>query len=172
MSDQARAKRRRTRLIIDKPAQLAMALTVTGMTAAGIVVLMASMYVLPMEEYFDHFSGQDMRRALLIILGTFFGLTVIGITLSCVVLSHRFVGPAYVVRMALDAMKDGNYDTRLTLRNNDYLQDLAESARGLRDELVARDETMNEVRARLAEGDVEAACELLDVARSPELVNS
>lgn len=154
-------RERRRRLIIDKPAQLAMALTVTGMTAAGLVVLMASMWVLPVDAYFDRVAGADMRRALLIILGAFFTLTVVGITLSCVVLSHRFVGPAFVIRRGLDAMARGRYDERLTIRRRDYLQDLSESAVALRDVLMEKDDLVDRAIDRLDAGDAEGARELL-----------
>lgn len=165
MSDGNTQHVRRNRMIIDKPAQLAMAFTVTGLTAAGIVVLMASMFVLPVDAYFDRVSGADMRRSLLIIMGAFFALTVIGITLSCVVLSHRFVGPAFVVRRALAAMAEGRYDERLALRSNDYLGDLADAARVLRDELISRDEKLEELQQAVDDGDMEAARDLVATLR-------
>ena len=97
----------------------------------------------------------------------------VAITTSCVVLSHRFVGPAFVVRRALQGIMEGRFDERLELRGSDYLQDLAATARELRSFIEARDGQLADVRGLLDDGKVEEARALLgkivgNDARQPE----
>lgn len=50
-------------------------------------------------------------------------------------ITHSVAGPALVIERALDAMREGRFDSRLKLRDGDALKSLAEAAQRLCDHL-------------------------------------
>lgn len=64
-------------------------------------------------------------------------------------LTHRYVGPAYVMRRALKGMRLGDYGCRLTLRQTDFLHDLAEEINAHRSDLARRDLERQRLLTRL-----------------------
>ncbi|HEU4420399.1 MAG TPA: hypothetical protein VFT55_15795 [Planctomycetota bacterium] len=50
-------------------------------------------------------------------------------------ITHSVSGPALVIERALDAMREGRFDSRLKLRDRDALKSLAEAAQRLSDHL-------------------------------------
>ena len=89
-------------------------------------------------------------------------------------LTHKFVGPAYVFRRALEGMREGDYGRRLALRKSDYFQELAKEFVEVRDRWVARDRAVLEGLARIeacvAAGDDRQAAETVRSLREGALV--
>ena len=54
---------------------------------------------------------------------------------SAIRITHSVAGPALVIERALDAMREGRFDSRLTLRDRDALKSLAAAAQRLCDHL-------------------------------------
>jgi hypothetical protein len=157
----------RRRYLIDKPTQLGLVAWLIG-GLAGLAV----MYVLAMIVFFGPEATADMdspmlRRLLLTANTAFFLFAGIMITTLAIMLSHRFVGPAYVLRTALDAMLRGDFSKRLSLRKTDYMKDVAGLLTALRDRLVARED---QVSAQLES--LERAVESGDRAEALSLAKS
>jgi nitrate/nitrite-specific signal transduction histidine kinase len=61
-------------------------------------------------------------------------------------ITHSVAGPAMLIERALDAMREGKFDSRLTLRDNDALKSLAEAAQRLADHLQQQQGTAPQAR--------------------------
>ena len=95
----------------------------------------------------------------------YFVLLISVLTVGALLLTHRWAGAAFVLRNALDAMRRGDYSSRLKLRRTDYLKDVAARLSSLRDDLVrdreALQEGLDRVEAALARGDTDGATEMI-----------
>lgn len=110
---------------------------VAGLLVAGLAALAAiqaaalfTCFVPPADALYD--GGQV--RALLLKVGVlqFVVTAVLAVGLG-VLLSHRFVGAALVLRRAIAGMRTGDHSCRLTLRRTDFLHDVAADLSALRD---------------------------------------
>lgn len=170
---------RRWRYIIDWKTQLGstskILLVVTvlcSLYAAGTFFLTRDV---PLFE-----MGPDQFRAFLIKIYAVYLLVSSAIfAVLAISLTHRFVGPAFVVERALKGIQKGDYTPRVKLRKGDHLQGLATTAQELRDFLQDREQQQQQVVEDLArcieENDLEAAKELLtrlraEPVQSPEPV--
>jgi hypothetical protein len=115
---------------------------VAGLLIGGLAVLAAvqgatllTCFSPPADALYD--GGQV--RALLFQVGLlqFVVTAVLGLALG-VLLSHRFVGAALVLRRAIAGMRSGDHSCRLTLRKTDFLHDVATDLAALRDEMTPR----------------------------------
>lgn len=68
-------------------------------------------------------------------LTVFIVLYVATTTLICIIHSHRMVGPTIAFKRQLNALLQGNYKTRIRLRDGDYFQDVAELFNRLSEQL-------------------------------------
>ena len=149
----------RRQYVIDRPLQMGIA----GYLAAGLggvaLLCAAALYVFLGGQAVP---GLDpLRRFLLLANATYFILAAGILTLLTILLTHRFAGPAYVMKEAIDAMLEGDYGKRLSLRKKDYLKELAGSLDQLRHTWVRHEansrQTLEGLESALASGDVEAA---------------
>ena len=149
----------RRQYVIDRPLQMGIA----GYLAAGLggvaLLCAAALYVFLGGQAVP---GLDpLRRFLLVANATYFILAAGILTLLTILLTHRFAGPAYVMKGAIDGMLEGDYGKRLSLRKKDYLKELAASIDQLRHTWVRHEEasrlTLESLEKALASGDVEAA---------------
>jgi hypothetical protein len=88
-----------------------------------------------------------------------------GMALWAIVQSHRVAGPALRFRRAFRHMRWRDYDSRLQLRKNDFLQDLAIELNALNDALKAKDVVLADAILRIDE----AARAASDPKRAREL---
>lgn len=145
----SRPKVLRRKYLIDRPTQLRL----VGKLVFGLAVLTGA-NLLGLWITFAGDAGDSMSPALreaLVrsVLGFFLVSSVMTVLLG-VILTHRFVGPAYVMRQAVEGMLVGDYSRRLTLRKGDFLQDLAAKLASLRDHFGARE---REVATAVAEAE-------------------
>lgn len=107
---------------------------------------------------------EPLRRFLLVANATYFILAAGILTLLTILITHRFAGPAYVMRLAIRGMLEGDYSRRLTLRSKDYLKPLASELDAIRHIWVRHDEESRRLLAKLEEalkkGDVAEAREI------------
>lgn len=162
----------RRQYVIDRAMQMGIA----GYLAAGLggvaLLCAAVLYVFLGGQAVP---GLDpLRRFLLLANASYFVLAAGILTLLTVVLTHRFAGPAYVIKMAIDGMLEGDYGKRLSLRKKDYLKDLAVPLDQLRHIWVRHEEnsrqTLEDLEGALASGDVEAAQALVKELQDALLV--
>lgn len=149
----------RRQYVIDRPLQMGIA----GYLAAGLggvaLLCAAALYVFLGGQAVP---GLDpLRRFLLVANATYFILAAGILTLLTILLTHRFAGPAFVMKQAIDAMLEGNYGKRLGLRKKDYLKELAAALDQIRHTWVRHEEssrqTLDQLESALSNGDVEAA---------------
>jgi hypothetical protein len=169
MSDQASDKQqrryRRQRHMLDWRLQLAIAAQLLGVLAGVGMLYTIGLFVLPGSEGLADLSATELRSVLLRANGIYFALggSILGVI--AILLTHRFVGPALVLRRAVEAMRKGDFGARLALRKRDYLKPLAASIESLRVALLSSQETRNraleDLERCLREGDLAAARELI-----------
>ena len=149
----------RRQYVIDRPLQMGIA----GYLAAGLggvaLLCAAALYVFLGGQAVP---GLDpLRRFLLVANATYFILAAGILTLLTILLTHRFAGPAFVMKGAIDGMLEGDFGKRLSLRKKDYLKELAASIDLLRHTWVRHEQasrlTLERLEKALASGDVEAA---------------
>jgi hypothetical protein len=153
-------KRRRTHWIVDPAAQLGAVFTVVGIGATflffGVVIRFWNLR--------DGSIGLDSERASALALvadALFITFALVAVGVYVVWLTHRFVGPARVIRTALEGMAAGDHGRRLTLRKRDFLKDVAAAAGTvsvrMRSERDTTSALVDAIGPALEQGDVEAA---------------
>ena len=68
-------------------------------------------------------------------------LLVVTMWWSTIKITHSVAGPALVIERALEAMREGRFESRLKLRNGDALKSLADAAQRLCDHLQQQQAT-------------------------------
>lgn len=137
------------RYLLDRQSQLQFSLLVL-LVVSGIGLLYAvAIYYLVDSDLVRGRSAGQVRTVLLLVHAAYFIVCGILLFATVLLLTHRFVGPAYVMQMAVEKMRRGDYSGRLSLRDRDFHTGLAGQLREWRAELVARDNARMEVFARL-----------------------
>ena len=132
---------RRQSFVVDKKWQgtVTTRLILSAMVAVALVQLLA-IHFLANGDLMDMSSGEWGLAALLIS-----GLQMVAIFValwrSTMRITHSVAGPAWVIEQAVDAMREGKYDSRLTLRDGDYLESLAAAVKRLSDHLEAQQQS-------------------------------
>lgn len=129
---------RRRRYLIERTSQLSFVARITLVLLGLGVVEGLGFFVLAGGEW----GSQTLEGALPLLLGVHAAAILVGGTfLGWVVikLTHRYVGPAFVMGRALAGIRRGEYGHRLKLRHTDYLEDLAKEIEDLREEIAKRD---------------------------------
>lgn len=113
-----------TRLIVS-------AMCVVAVTQIVMIFFLASGSEEPTQE------GSSDPWYLAVMLTSALQLILLVVTMwwATIRITHSVAGPAMVIERALDAMREGRFDTRLKLRNRDALKSLAEAAQRLCDHL-------------------------------------
>lgn len=153
-------KRKRTHWIVDPAAQLGAVFTVVGIGATFLFFGVLTRF----WNLHDGSSGLDSDRAGELALAAdvlFVTFALIAVGVYVVWLTHRFVGPARVIRNALAGMATGIHGRRLTLRKRDFLKEVAAAADAvserMRSERQATAALVEAVGPALERGEVEAA---------------
>ncbi len=129
---------RRTQRLIDPRWQLGVACAVTMLllgTGALYMVGTAMMANPRLEALLGSKGFQLVGLGANIV---FFLSVAAGVHHVIVRMTHSVVGPALVIERGLWAMKEGDFDARLSLRDGDYLNTVAEATRELNDHLGAQ----------------------------------
>jgi hypothetical protein len=113
-----------TRLIVS-------AMLVVALTQILMIVFLASGGEDPAEEA----TADRWYVAALLTSAMQLVLLVVTMWWSTIRITHSVAGPAMVIERALDAIREGRFDSRLKLRNGDALKSLAEAAQRLSDHL-------------------------------------
>jgi hypothetical protein len=159
MSVQTRQARRR-RYLIDGASQLKVATTITAVLLLVGLLDALAVFVLADPSLSGTERLADVQPILLVVHSICLALGGIFLFWIVVKQTHRYVGPAYVMRRALDGMRKGEYGCRLSLRTSDYHVELAQALDELRTEIASRDvdnaRTLSRLERGIEENDVYA----------------
>ena len=137
------------RYLLDARPQLTFAALVLCVLA-GIGLLYASaVYFLADTELLRDRPVEEVRTVLLIVHTAYFVVGGAILFVTVLLLTHRFVGPAYVMQRAVAGMRRGDYSARLGLRKRDSHRAAVAELRLLRDELAEREDARREMLQRL-----------------------
>jgi hypothetical protein len=156
-----KGRNRRRTVVLDDPSQSTSILNVLGVLAAGALCGGAAFFLLCGPNLLGRSTVADAAPTLIAaLLGCFI---VTGLIAAPVVmrLTHRYVGPAHVMRRALHGMRLGDYGCRLQLRRGDFLKALAHEIEQHRSDLARRDvertRLLTQLLQQLEAGDGEGA---------------
>lgn len=148
--------------VVDRPMQLAMIRLIMGLAASILIVLFAIGFVLPSEEFFSGMTGNEVRNLALRLFSVSFFACTGCLAIVAVLISHRVAGPAMVLKRAVEGFTKGEFGHRTSLRDKDYLQDLATTVGAHGKDLARRSQQRAQLLRRLR-GSVDAeAAELVD----------
>ncbi len=162
-----RPKYRRRNYLVDKPLQYSIMFTALAALVMVAFLFLGAHFVLPTEEVFDSFTGEQTRSIILTLNAAFFALTFITLGIIMVVLSHRVAGPAMVFERALRGFMKGDLSFRTTIREKDYLKSLSKVLCEFRDHLKDSSERQNSFMEEL-----EQALTAKDVTKAQRLLKS
>ncbi|UCE85985.1 MAG: hypothetical protein JSU66_16940 [Deltaproteobacteria bacterium] len=162
---------KRARYLIEARTQLAVALPLLAIPVVVALAYAAAVYVLPGEAALGALRPEEARNIAFRAGVVYLAFAAVAMGAAAVFLTHRFVGPAWVIERAIRAFGRGDYDQRVALRPRDHLQSLAAAVVEFRDQLRADDlrrrHMARELLSRLDEEDLKGARDLaLQLART------
>jgi uncharacterized Tic20 family protein len=159
---------RRWRYLVDWKPQLGFVAEIVGVLC-GVCIAFAVitfLLVLDRNDASANVRPEEIWNFLLQITAIFMVVSTVVFVLLSIAISHRFLGPALVIRRAVQAMIDGWYDRRFKLRRRDYLKPLArkieELACVLATREAAQDQIVEDLHQCLDKSDIDTARALLD----------
>ncbi len=132
---------RRRSYLQDSGWQLSVATIVVG-SAVFVVALvhLIAVYVLAHLDAIETLSSRQLTMFAVAFSGLHILLLFIVLVATTVRITHSVAGPAKVIERAIDDLRNGKYDSRLKLRDKDYLKDLAAAVQRLSDHLNQQNE--------------------------------
>ena len=158
---------RRWHYLIDWKPQLGVVAEIVGVLCGVCVTFAVVVFLLVLDrnDATVKLHPDEIWGFLLEVTAIFMVVSAVIFTLLAIAISHRFVGPALVLRRAVQAMIEGGHDRRVTLRPRDYLKPLAAKIDQLQEVLRGREAERQQIVADLhrclEESDLAAAHELL-----------
>lgn len=172
MTTDARPQRtvnRRKKLMVDPLVQGRAVFSVIGIASAFVLIWVASSFWGRAPD--DQLTSEDASNLARLVDATFIVIGVAAISIYVLWITHRFVGPARVIRHALAGMTEGDFGRRLKLRKDDFLKDLAATAatvaQTMKSDRARSAELVTALEAALGRGDVEAARAALLAWKTP-----
>jgi len=174
MSEHATPQKRfrRKKYLIRLRPQLGVALQMVAVLCGVSVIFAIGVHFLTRREGLYELGFYEFREVLLKVIAVYLAVSAGIFAILAISLTHRFVGPGFVLTRAVNAIMKGDYSQRLTLRTRDYLKDLAESISLLRDRLVERQQVVADLERCLEENDISAAKELVTRLKDPKPAES
>lgn len=137
----ANARFRRRRLLIDRRVQLRHAV-VAGGSLLGYSVLLGFLIFFPLQRSLLDSASPEQQvfiadQILELHQRVWPAVMAVAVLIGfqSVIMTHRMLGPAYRVKIALNALRAGQLSHRVVLRRHDQLKDLAEAFNQLAVEL-------------------------------------
>lgn len=158
--------------IVDRQLQFGFLFHFIGSLLGIAALYVMAVYVLPGRGALEELSADEIRTFLMRSNLVYFVIALGLLATLSVLLTHRVAGPARVIENAVDGIRTGDFDRRLTLRKRDYMKGLAAAVAQLSVHLrKANAERLTVLRAIdrcLEENDLPAARELLHQLGLPE----
>lgn len=128
-------KKLRTNFIVDGKFQGTWLVSVVISMLVGASLVAGFLHFIPDEAFRKIDNADAVRTFALQANAAYFCLAAAVVLMVVVSLTHRVAGAARVIHSAVEGFRRGDYTGRLTLRQNDYLQNLAAELRELGIEL-------------------------------------
>ncbi len=157
MSASAKSPNRRRKYVLDPRWQLSVSLGVAGLAlGTGLLCLLGTYFFLS-NDPLESLSGSQIALVALIVNAGYF-VILSGLTLFVALrITHAVVGPAMVLERAIEGLRNGRFDSRLKLRQGDYLKSLASAIQRLSADLerqqVERDRACQELEEAVSPRD-------------------
>ena len=129
----------RRRYLLDRSSQVSVTLHLVSVLAGIGCLYAVAVYVLLGSDMMSGKTTAEMRGVLLGVQLAYFVVGGAILVLTALLLTHRYVGPAHVMRLAIRAMRAADYRPRLNVRRRDYHKSLTRELAVLGDELAARE---------------------------------
>jgi nitrogen fixation/metabolism regulation signal transduction histidine kinase len=141
----------RRKYILDRKWQLSVSLSFALVALAAAAVHLFLLVKVADQDPIEKLSGDEIGilsvgANLLYALLTIGGVLFVGIRHT-----HKVAGPAMVLERAVRAMNQGQFDSRLSLRKGDYLQELAGAIKELSTKMQTDRELVRELSAKLCQ---------------------
>lgn len=157
------SKRRRIQLV-DHKWQLPLVLGIGCSAFAGGLLLLVANYLLSDPDTLDGLSGQQTAQLVLAVDVGFVVVVSVMLVLVTMRITNSVSGPAMMLERAVEALRAGQFDSRLKFRKGDYMQGLAGALESLTQELRGQrndlSSTCAELQRALSAGDMRAASAL------------
>ena len=165
-------QRKRGQYLVDPRLQLGVTLQLVAVMIALAGLYVVGVHLLPKSSALGKLTAEQTRAFFTKAALIYFTLGTAVLATLCLIMTQRIAGPALVIRRAIEATRQGEYRTRLSLRHSDHLQELALSVQNLRNVLEERDRhriaQVEDLKRCIEEGDVKAAYELAEqLAHTP-----
>ena len=163
------ARPARRRYLIDPQWQL----SVTGVAVgtAGVISLLClvASYYLTTDESIQLLSSGQLGILAIAINALYFALIATVFIVITMRFTHTVAGPALVIQRAVEALREGRFDSRLQLRKHDYLKGVAGSlhalSKDLRDRQFDEQQLLTELEEALARKDFGSAAKVAQALR-------
>ena len=137
------------RYLLDRPSQISVTVHLLSVLAGIGLLYAVAVYVLLPSDLLDRKSMMQLRKILLGVHTAYFVVGGAILAVMALLLTHRYAGPAFVMQRAVQAMRQGDYSSRLNLRLRDFHKPLAKELALLRDELAAKEAARSELLREL-----------------------
>jgi hypothetical protein len=167
-SQPTHAKRRK--YVLDARWQYSVSAGVAGTALATGLLFFLGTYLLASGDPIESLSGTETAMLALTVNALYF-LILAGLLFWVVLrITHAVVGPAMLLERAIDGLKEGRFDCRLSLRRGDYLKSLASSIQRLSIEIqkqqAERERLCGEIENAALHGDRDKLPKLLQELRA------
>ncbi len=141
----------RSTYIVDREFQYRFALNLMIITILFLFLLFGA-YLYTAYQVSAEIQVPELKNRILLFLkyaGVFIAAISVLYFLYLLLFTHRIAGPAYHLQNALEKVRDRNIQFTVSLREGDYLHDLASGLNEVLDELQTRNRRMTKLRRRL-----------------------
>ena len=167
----------RKQIIVDRQWQISVSTRLGGVALGAGLFHLIALYYLSSIDGIEDLTGAQLSMLAIVVNSLYFLILAGGFTLFALRFTHRVAGPAQVLERAVDSLCAGRFDSRVSLRPDDYLQGLSTALARLTDQMRGQDaervEFLRQLESKLTRDGREAALEMLraqlpkDAASSP-----
>ena len=158
---------RRKNYLPDRQWQLSVTRNIAGAALMAGLAYLLTIYLIPTTGILGKFDSRQIGMVAVAVNALYFLALLAAVVLVTIRVTQSVAGPAVVLERAVEGMCEGNFAERLSLRDGDYLKDLAASLEKLSKQLQQQDSERNrngnELIQALAAGELERARNLAEV---------
>ena len=152
---------RRKNYLPDRQWQLSVIRNIAGAALMAGLAYLLTIYLIPTTGILGKFDSRQIGMVAVAVNALYFLALLAAVVLVTIRVTQSVAGPAMVLERAIEGMCEGNFAERLSLRDGDYLKDLAASLEKLSKQLQQQDSERNrtghELIQALATGELERA---------------
>jgi len=171
MAEPAQSPNRRRGFVVDARWQLSVPFGIAALALGTGLLYFLGSYFLLANDPLESLSGTQTAYVALAV-NAFYFVMLAGLLLAVALrITHAVAGPAMVLERAIEALRNGRFDSRTSLRKGDYLKSLAAAIQRLSLDLeqqrTGREIAYQDLEQAIGRGDRERAREILKSIRAP-----